>query len=40
MRSEGVTFININELMMQGLTQLPGIFEPAEESDLKRVNSG
>jgi voltage-gated potassium channel Kch len=32
----GVFFININELVMQGILDLPGIFEPAQASDLKR----
>jgi hypothetical protein len=33
----GVTFININELMVQGIEQLPGIFAPAADEHLKRV---
>jgi Trk K+ transport system NAD-binding subunit len=32
----GVTFINLNELVGQGLPQLPGLFSPAAEDDLKR----
>jgi Trk K+ transport system NAD-binding subunit len=33
----GVFFINIKELVMQGILDLPGIFEPAQASDLKRT---
>ncbi len=33
----GVTFVNINNLMIQGIKELPGIFAPAEAKDLKRV---
>lgn len=33
---QGVVFVNINELMTQGLEELPGIFGPAKEEDLKR----
>ena len=32
----GVVFININELVMQGILDLPGIFETAKATDLKR----
>ncbi|HUT53115.1 MAG TPA: NAD-binding protein [bacterium] len=35
----GVTFININELMVQGIEQLPGVFAPASAEHLKRVGS-
>lgn len=35
----GVTFINIANLMVQGIEQLPGIFAPATAADLKRVIS-
>jgi len=33
----GVHFININELMVQGIEDLPGIFQPATDADLKRM---
>lgn len=33
----GVVFINIKELVIQGLEDLPGIFKPAVTSDLKRT---
>ena len=33
----GVTFVNINDLMIQGIEELPGIFAPASPGDLKRV---
>jgi hypothetical protein len=36
----GVFFININELVSQGIEELPGIFKPANASDLKRVKLG
>jgi voltage-gated potassium channel Kch len=32
----GVFFVNINELVTQGIVDLTGIFEPAQASDLKR----
>jgi hypothetical protein len=32
----GITFININELVKKGLEELPGIFNQAEASDMKR----
>jgi hypothetical protein len=32
----GVFFVNINELVIQGILDLPGIFEPAQAADLKR----
>ena len=35
----GVTFVNINNLMIQGIEQLPGIFAPAAAGDLKRVET-
>ena len=34
--SRGVVFVNINDLVVQGLADLPGVFQPAQESDLKR----
>jgi hypothetical protein len=37
--NEGVTFVNINELMLQGVAELPGIFAPAKAADLKRVKT-
>ena len=36
----GVTFININELMVEGLEQLPGIFSPADAGDLEHGSHG
>jgi Trk K+ transport system NAD-binding subunit len=36
----GVFFININDLVVQGIEDLPGIFEPAHASDLKRTKLG
>ncbi len=35
----GVTFVNIADLMVQGIEQLPGIFAPASAEHLKRVGS-
>ncbi len=35
----GVTFVNINDLVVQGIGQLRGIFEPASPSDLKRTST-
>ena len=32
----GVIFVNINSLVSKGIVELPGIFEPAQESDLRR----
>lgn len=34
--NSGITFININDLVVAGVMDLPGIFEPAKETDLKR----
>ena len=31
----GIIFVNINDLVVQGIEDLPGIFEPAKPSDLK-----
>ncbi|MFW5740833.1 MAG: NAD-binding protein [Myxococcota bacterium] len=36
----GVTFININQLMMQGIADLPGIFAPAGTDDLEHGKRG
>jgi voltage-gated potassium channel Kch len=36
----GVFFININNLVVQEIDDLPGIFEPAQASDLKRAKLG
>jgi hypothetical protein len=36
----GIRYININDLLAQGIGDLPGIFRPARESDLKRVKLG
>ncbi len=33
----GVTFVNINDLVVKGLDELAGIFKPAEKKDLKRA---
>ena len=35
----GITFVNISELVREGIADLPGIFEPAELSDLKRLSA-
>lgn len=35
-QNHGLTFININDLVIQGIDDLPGIFEPARPDDLKR----
>ena len=35
----GLTFININDLVVEGIDDLPGIFEPAQSSDIKRSGS-
>ncbi|MDM8517623.1 NAD-binding protein [Desulfobacterales bacterium HSG16] len=35
-KNRGITFVNINELMIKGMKDLPGIFEPARPGDLKR----
>lgn len=32
----GITFVNINDLVVEGVSDLPGIFQPARPSDLKR----
>ena len=34
----GVVFVNINELVVHGIGNLPGVFEPAAEDDLKRAD--
>lgn len=34
--NKGITFININDLVVAGVMDLPGIFASARESDLKR----
>ena len=36
-KNQEITFININELVIQGIEQLPGVFSPAKETDLKRI---
>jgi len=36
----GVFFININDLVIQGIEDLPGIFKPAQVFDLKRAKLG
>jgi voltage-gated potassium channel Kch len=36
----GVFFVNINDLVAQGIEDLPGIFGPAQASDLKRAKLG
>ncbi len=35
-QNHGLTFININDLVVQGVDDLPGIFAPASAEDLKR----
>ncbi|MFC1859053.1 NAD-binding protein [Thermodesulfobacteriota bacterium] len=34
--NSGITFFNINELVVQGIKDLPGIFKPAKLIDIKR----
>lgn len=34
----GVTFVNINELMVQGIEELVGVYTPASREDIKKVN--
>jgi hypothetical protein len=34
--ARGIYFVNINNLVLQGIKDLPGIFAPAKEVDLKR----
>ncbi len=36
-QNHGMTFININDLVVQGIEDLPGIFSPASAEDLKRT---
>jgi Trk K+ transport system NAD-binding subunit len=36
----GVSFVNINDLVAQGIETLPGIFRSADASDLKRAKLG
>lgn len=33
----GVVFVNINDLVVEGIEELPGIFEAAAAGDLKRL---
>lgn len=35
--NSGITFVNINDLVVEGVAELPGIFASAKESDLKRT---
>jgi len=37
-QKHGISFVNISELVLEGIADLPGIFQPAEISDLKRVS--
>ncbi len=39
-QNHGLTFININDLVVQGIDDLPGIFEPAGPDDFKRRRPG
>ena len=39
-QNHGLTFININDLVVQGIDDLPGIFSPAGPDDLKRRRTG
>lgn len=39
-QNHGLTFININDLVVQGIDDLPGIFAPANAEDLKRRRTG
>jgi voltage-gated potassium channel Kch len=34
----GVSFVNINELMVHGIEKLVGVFEPASREDIKKLN--
>ncbi|MBW1841643.1 MAG: NAD-binding protein [Deltaproteobacteria bacterium] len=36
----GVVFVNINDLVVQGIAKLPGIFKPAKAEDLRRSELG
>jgi Trk K+ transport system NAD-binding subunit len=38
-QKHGISFVNISELVREGIADLPGIFQPAELSDLKRVSA-
>ena len=38
-REHGIVFLNINDLIVQGLKDINGIFKAAEEKDLKRLLS-
>jgi hypothetical protein len=35
----GISFVNLSELVREGIADLPGIFQPAELSDLKRLTA-
>ncbi len=35
----GLTFVNINDLVVQGIDDLPGIYTPATPADLKRMKT-
>jgi voltage-gated potassium channel Kch len=39
-QDRGVLFINIHDLVVEGIEDLPGIFGPAQASDLKRAKLG
>ncbi len=38
--NRNITFVNINDLVEQGIADMPGIFEPAQKTDLKRIING
>lgn len=38
--NRNITFVNINDLVEKGISDMPGIFEPARKSDLKRTVNG
>ena len=38
--NRGITFFNINGMVVEGICNLPGIFEAAGENDLKRLRGG
>jgi hypothetical protein len=38
--NRGIFFININDLVCQGIEDLPGIFERADASHLERMKLG
>ncbi|MCP4695212.1 MAG: hypothetical protein GY859_44700, partial [Desulfobacterales bacterium] len=39
-KTRNITFVNINDLVENGISEMPGIFDPARKSDLKRTING